>query len=321
MGYYDDRDIPYYWNVADEYVLFDRFFTSAGGGSVWNHMYWIAGVPGNPEGDSIPSEGFGDIPTIFDRLEAKGVSWKFYIQNYDSGITYRTYRTVDDANKGAQVVWAPVLAYERFLDDPRLFGKIVPLEEYYRDLSEGTLPSVAFMVPSGASEHPPGSVAAGERFVRTLHTALMRSSAWSSSAFLWTYDDWGGWYDHVVPPQVDPYGYGYRAPALLVSPYARKGHIDSTTLDFTSGLKFIENNWGVDPLAERDRNANDIVSAFDFSSPPRLPVLLADTREARETYVSRQSDIYRAYAAGVLGPAGAIVLGVLLTRWRRRATS
>jgi phospholipase C len=282
-------------------------------------MYWVAGVPGNPKGDSIPAEGFGDIPTIFDRLEEKGVSWKFYIQNYDPSVTYRTYRTVDDANKGAQVVWAPVLAYERFIDDPRLFGKIAPLSEYYRDLAEGTLPSVAYMVPSGASEHPPGSIQAGERFVRTLHTALMRSSAWDSAAFLWTYDDWGGWYDHVVPPQVDEYGFGYRAPALLVSPYARKGHIDSTTLDFTSGLKFIEHNWGVEPLAERDRRANNILSAFDFAAPPRPPALLPHSRAAAVEFTSYQSDIYLAYGGGLAIPATLIGLGVAVSVWRRRA--
>lgn len=321
MGYYDGRDIPYYWNVADEYVLFDRFFTSAGGGSVWNHMYWVAGVPGNPEGDSIPAEGFGDIPTIFDRLEDKGVSWKFYIQNYDPSVTYRTYRTVDDANKGAQVVWAPVLAYARFLDDPRLSSRIAPLDEYYRDLAEGTLPSVSYIVPSGASEHPPGSVAAGERFVRGLHTALMRSSAWESSAFLWTYDDWGGWYDHVAPPQVDPYGYGYRAPALLVSAYAKRGHVESTTLDFTSGLKFIENNWGVEPLAERDRAANDILGAFDFSQEPRTPALLADHRDPARTFASPQRSIYLAYGGGLLVPTALVLLGAAWSSRRRRATA
>ena len=98
MGYYTDEDLPYYWNIAKEYVLFDKFFTSAGGGSVWNHLYWVAAVPGNPKGDSIPAEGFSKIPTIFDRLEEKGVSWKFYVQNYDPSITYgpiapRTMRT------------------------------------------------------------------------------------------------------------------------------------------------------------------------------------------------------------------------------------
>lgn len=319
LGYYDDRDLPYYWNVADEYVLFDRFFTSAGGGSVWNHMYWVAAVPGNPEGDSIPAEGFGDIPTIFDRLEEAGVSWKFYVQNYDPSVTYRTYRTIDDSNKGAQVVWVPPLAYARFLDDPDLFAKIAPLEDYYEDLAEGTLPSVAYIVPSGASEHPPGSIAAGQRFVRTLHTALMRSSAWESSAFLWTYDDWGGWYDHVVPPQVDEYGYGYRAPALLVSPYAKRGHIESTTLDFTSGLKFIENNWGVEPLAERDRAANDITGAFDFDAPPREPELLADTREVRAASTSPQSVIYLAYGLAIAGPGVVLLLTALVSAWRRRA--
>ena len=320
MGYYDDRDLPYYWNVADNYVLFDRFFTSAGGGSVWNHMYWVAGVPGNPGADSIPADGFGDLPTIFDRLEAKGVSWKFYVQNYDPSVTYRTYRTVDDANRGAQVVWAPVLAYARFLDDPQLFKRIVPLSDYYKDLAAGTLPSVAYLVPSGASEHPPGSVTAGERFVRTLHTALMRSSSWNSSAFLWTYDDWGGWYDHVVPPQVDDHGYGFRAPALLVSPYARRGYVDSTTLDFTSGLKFIEYNWGVEHLAERDLRANNILSAFDFSSPPRPAALLPDKRVSAVAYPSHQADIYRASGAGVGAPMVLIVIGVGIARWRRRAT-
>src|SRR5215217_6556189 len=89
MGHYDDRDIPYYWNVADEYVLFDRFFTSALGGSVPNHMYWATGGPGNRHGDFIPPGGFDD-PTIFDRLQEKGVSWKFYIQNYDPTVSFRS---------------------------------------------------------------------------------------------------------------------------------------------------------------------------------------------------------------------------------------
>jgi phospholipase C len=317
MGYYDGDDLPYYWNVADHYVLFDRFFTSAGGGSVWNHMYWVAGVAGNPAGDSIPADGFGDIPTIFDRLEAKGVSWKFYVQNYDPSVTYRTYRSVDDANKGAQVVWVPLLGYARFLDDPALFDHIAPLEEYYSDVANGTLPSVAYLVPSGASEHPPGSITAGERFVRTLHTALMRSSAWESSAFLWSYDDWGGWYDHVTPPQVDRYGYGYRAPALLVSAYAREGHVDSTELDFTSGLKFIEENWGVEPLAARDRAARNILSAFDFGSPPRRPQLLPDSRVVAPQARSHQQIIYVTYGLGLLAAALAVA-GTTLRPWLLR---
>ncbi len=320
LGYYTGEDLPYYWNIAKEYVLFDRFFTSAGAGSVWNHMYWITGTPGNPKYDSIPPEGFGDLPTIFDRLEAAGVSWKFYVQNYDPSITYRTFRTQDNANRGAQVIWAPLLAYGRYLDNPRLFAKIAPLEEYFQDLQNGTLPSVSFMVPSGASEHPPGSVKAGETFVRSLHTALLRSSAWRSSAFLWSYDDWGGWYDHVVPPQIDAYGYGYRVPTLMIGAQVRRGHIDSTTLDFTSARKFIQYNWGVAPLAARDKAANNLLSAFDFSAAPRAPELTADTLDVPPAPVSHSSVIYRSYGAGILGAIG-ISLLLIVGMWvHRRVT-
>jgi len=306
MGYYNDKDLPYYWNIADNYVLFDRFFTSAAAGSVWNHMFWVTGGPGNPSEDGIPPGGFGKIPTIFDRLQAKGISWKFYIQNYDPKITYRTREGKGD--RGSQVVWAPLLAYDRYLDDPNLFSHIVSMDTYYTDLINGTLPAVSYLVPSGASEHPPGSIQAGERFVRTLINALMRSSSWSTSAFMWSYDDWGGWYDHVPPPKVDPYGYGFRAPALLVSPYAKKGFIDSTVMDFTSMLKFIENNWGLDPLAARDAKANSLDTAFDFKSPPRAPALLGNTRPGNGAPPEpNRLVLYVAYAVA-LGLAGGLIL-------------
>ena len=166
----------------------------------------------------IPPGGFGDLPTIFDRLEEKGVSWKFYVQNYDP----RSPSALRRGERASQIVWVPLLHYDRYLDDPRLNAQDRRPERVLRGPPAGTLPSVAYIVPSGASEHPPGRIQAGQRFVRTLVNALMRSPSWDSSAFMWTYDDWGGWYDHVKPPQVDEYGYGFRVPALLVSPYARR---------------------------------------------------------------------------------------------------
>ena len=297
MGYYDDSDIPFYWNVADQYVLFDRAFTSAAGGSVWNHFYWVTGTPGNPASDSLLSTGFDQVPTIFDRLQAAGISWKFYVQNYRPEINFRNPGSGDDA---AQSVWVPPLNYNRFLDDPALSSRIVDMGQYYKDLADGTLPAVSFMVPSGASEHPPGSIQAGERFVRGLITALMSSTSWNSSAFMWSYDDWGGWYDHVPPPRVDEFGYGFRAPTLLVSPYAKRGYVDSTTIDFTSQLKFIENNWGVEPLAERDRNAKDIVTAFDFSAGPREPVVLSRERTPAEPPDTHSAAVYLSYGFAFL---------------------
>jgi phospholipase C len=102
----------------------------------------------------------------------------------------------------------------------------------------------------------------------------MRSDAWWQSLFLLTYDDWGGYYDHVPPPQVDADGYGFRVPALFVSPYSRRGQIDHTTYDYTSILKFIEDNWHLDPLTARDASANSIAASLDFDAPaaaPRFP--------------------------------------------------
>ncbi len=317
MGYYDDRELPYYWNVADEYVLFDRFFTSAHGGSVENHLFWVAGQAGSPDG-RIPEEGYGDdVLTIFDRLEESGVSWKFYVQNYDPSLNFRTVASAE-SNRAAQVIWCPLLNFPRFIDNPELFKHIVPLDEYYEDLRNGTLPAVSYMVPSGASEHPPGSIFAGERFVQTLINELMRSDAWESSAFMWTYDDWGGWYDHVPPPSVDEFGYGFRAPALLVSPYARQGHVESTVLDFTSFLKFIEENWSLQPLAERDTNASSMMSAFDFSQDPRPPVFISWERHPVIPPEPNRLVLYVTYSSVFVFSAASMGLAALLPGLRRR---
>ncbi len=273
MGYYDQRDIPYYWSLASEYVLFDNFFSSAKDGSFANHMYWITGQqPISSQAGQDLASSLQNVPTIFDRLQAAQVSWKFYVQNYDPSITYRN--VVSAGNRSSQVVWVPLLNFDRFIDNPELSSHIVDLNQYFVDLRQGTLPEVSYIVPSGASEHPPSSVASGERSVKNLIQELMRSSAWDSSAFLLLYDDWGGWYDHVTPPQIDKYGYGLRVPGILASPYAIQGKIDHTQLDFTSVLKFIEYNWGVPSLAYRDANANNFLSAFDFSQTPRQPVFL-----------------------------------------------
>lgn len=315
MGFYDGRDLPYYWNLVKEYVLFDRFFSSARGGSIWNRMYAIAGVPGNSR-NQVPEGGFKDIPTIFDRLQEQGISWKFYVQNYDPALTFRT--RAERPSRLEQVQWVPLLNFDRFLDDPELASRIVDFDEYYTDLENGTLPAVAYVVALGATEHPPVNPVVGERFMKRALQALMISDVWDKSAFLVTYDDWGGWYDHVPPPQIDAYGYGFRVPAFMVSAYAREGYIDSTQLDFTSILKFIEENWGLEPLSERDAQANSIGGAFDFSKPPRLPVFVSldrsDTVEAAEP---RRNMIYIVYGLGLSFAGLVIAAPVARSRIRR----
>jgi phospholipase C len=299
MGYYDGSDIPYYWNLADNFVLFDNFFSSAHDGSGANHMFLVTGTSPTASRGQKLSDILANVPTIFDRLQAAGVSWKFYVQNYDPSITYRNRGT--NANRDSQVVWVPLLSFDRFIDNPMLSSHIVDLSQYYIDLVNGTLPSVAYIVPSGASEHPPSSLDSGQRFVKTIIQELMRSDAWNSSAFFLTYDDWGGWFDHVTPIQVDSFGYGLRVPTLLVSPFALKGKIDSTQYDYTSFLKFIEMNWGVQPLTSRDSQANNLLSAFNFNQKPRPPEYYPIARvNAAPTKIAPTLLIYTFYGLAFL---------------------
>lgn len=315
MGYYDGTDIPYYWNLAGNYVLFDNFFSSASDGSFANHMYWVAAAPPPaPVHGVTMADQLANLPTIFDSLQASGVSWKFYVENYDPKITYRNL--VGQGSKASQVIWVPLLNFARFLDDPKLSSHIVDISQYFVDLNNGTLPAVSYIVPAGSSEHPPENPVVGEREVKNLIQELMRSTAWDSSAFLMTYDDWGGWYDHVIPPQVDKYGYGLRVPALLISPYARQGFVDGTQLDFTSILKFIEQNWNIAPLATRDASANNLLSAFDFKQSPRPADYLPITRQTALVVKKDPSKIiYESYGLGLL--LAILIIGFALIRSRR----
>ena len=317
MGHYDERDVPFSWNVADAYVLFDRFFSSAKGGSLQNHMYWVSGAAGT-DASVIPSTGFGDLQTIFDRLEAAGIDWKFYVQNYDRTVTFRNSQAMID--RPGQVERVPLLAFARFVDDPALSAHIVDLSEYYRDLDQGTLPAVSYIVPAGGGATTETSIRTAERLGQSLINALTRSTAWDSSMLLWTYDGWGGWYDHVAPPQVDANGYGFRVPALLVSPYARRGYVDHTPLDFTSMIRFITTNWDLRPLATRDASAQTFTSAFDFANPGRAPVFLAATRDVGDSRIEpKRAIIFLAYGTALV--AAVALIGIAAIRTKTSSTS
>ncbi len=316
LGYYDGSDVPFSWNAADRYVLFDHFFSSEMGPSDMNHVYWVAAGPANDAAGlyGLPPSGI-QATTIFDELQSSGVSWKFYVENYDPSVNFWTKAALAPATASSQLLWCPLLDIQRFVDDPALASHIVNLNQYYKDLQDGTLPEVAYIIPSGNSEHPPTSLTAGQRFQHGLVTALMASSAWDSSAFMVSYDDWGGWYDHVPPPKRDAYGDGFRVPAYLISPYARRHYIDHTQLDFTSILNFIEQNWRVPPLTGLDATAGSIMGAFDFSKPPRPPEIIPLSRAApTSAHRVPHQVLFASY-----GIATALVLALLAAAiWSRR---
>jgi phospholipase C len=297
LGYYDDRDLPFAWNLASRYVLFDRFFSSARGGSVWNHMFAISATPGNRAADELPPHGYPDTTTIFDRLQGAGIPWRFYVKDYDAT---NTIVNPVVGERASQLLQVPLLAMARVVRSPELRSNIVDMQAFYRDAQAGRLPAVSYIAPGGLSEHPPGKLVGGQTFVRSIVNELMRGPEWNSTAFVLTYDSWGGWYDHVRPPSVDRYGYGFRVPALLVSPYARRGAIDHSTLDFTSILRFIEDNWQLAPLAGRDARAHSIASAFDFSRPPRPPEFVPTGAVAAPVAAARTSVVFWAYGDAIL---------------------
>jgi phospholipase C len=318
MGYYDQRDLPTYWDLASRYALFDRFFSSTNDGQHANRSYWVAANAAPPGSNQQQKNAVYNQPTIFDRLQAANISWKFYVQSYDPN---KTFRTASKTNPTTQPARVPLLNYPRFVDSPELKSHIADMSQYYKDLNDGTLPAVTYMATSGPSERSARSIASGQKVVADLIGNLMLSKYWSSSAFLLSYDGSGGWYDHVKPPQVDKTSYGMRVPALLVSPYARRGHIDHTVLDYTSALAFIEKNWQLAPLAARDASAKSIAPAFDFKASPRLPqVNFGQPTPAKAPLVSI-AVVYLCYIPALLLVVGLVLfasVGPAFGRRRRR---
>ena len=309
MGYYDDRALPFYWKVASDYVLFDHFFSSDQYGIRNNRSYWVSALPAPGGTGRIPAGGYGNQLTIFDRLQAAGVSWKFYVQGYNRT---QTYQSASPANPETQTARVPLVDFRRFTHDQALASHIVGLDQYYRDLQTGTLPAVAYVATSsGYDERSARSVPAGQSLVSTMVTQLMLSRYWDSSALMWSYDGSGGWFDGVRPPEMGSATAGFRVPALLVSAYARQGQVNHAVLDYTSALKFIEQNWRLAPLAARDAQASNLTSAFDFAVDPR-PAALLRAGVAPDTFPVAHPMSHRQVTMVYLLYGGAGAVSVLL---------
>jgi len=269
MGYFNPKLIPYYWDYASQFVLLDNFYTSVMTNSLPNHLYLVAGQSGGLIHDSsagivnfTSSSVHGNtfyFKSIVDELDANHLSWKYYA----GGNSYLNN-------------WNPLPAFASFKNNQSRMGNVVPTGQFSTDVRNGNLSSVSWIMPSTdeESEHPPYDISRGQSDVVSAIDTVMQSSYWNSSAIFVTWDDWGGWYDHVPPPQVDQFGYGLRVPCLIISPYARQGVVDHSQGDFTSILKFIETEYSLAPLTARDASASNLTEAFDFSQAPRAPLTL-----------------------------------------------
>ncbi|MGZ8625296.1 MAG: phospholipase C [Actinomycetota bacterium] len=318
-SYLERDDIPNYWAYADRFVLSDHFFTSMYGPTLPEHLYTVAAQANwivdnksttdhegsycdddtefarrfNPEDArrfeerilelerEINENGsntydladyWGDIrlcfniPVLPDQLEDAGISWKYY------------------ANENAWMNALQMIEHVRF---GPMWEKVQTPETFVRDVRNGEMPAVSWIVPSESyNEHPGGgkSTCAGENwFVHQVNT-IMKSEYWESTAIVLVWDDFGGFYDSVPPPQVDIMGLGPRTPALIISPYTVVGDnpdggaVDSTVYEFSSVLAFIEQVFGLEPMTDRDAEANPLLGAFDFENP-NFDKLILDIRD------------------------------------------
>ena len=197
--------------------------------------------------------------TMRDLLDAKSVSWTYFTNNLH-GYVWNAFEAINAVRNGPE--WGTNI--------------VQPQTKIFDAISGGTLPAVSWLIPDALdSDHPGGHSDSGPSWVASVVNAVGESSYWPNTVVLVVWDDWGGEYDNVPPPQLDGQGLGMRVPFLLVSAYAKQtsasqpGYISHTQYEFGSLLKFIENNWGLGSLGTTDVRANSIIDCFDFTQPPR----------------------------------------------------
>jgi phospholipase C len=309
MSYHDEREIPNYWAYARNFVLHDRMFQANASWSLPQHLFMVSEWSAQCATPDVamsctnalqtPLVGAGvsgsyawtDITYL---LHKAGVSWKYYVAE----------GTEPDCDDDAAVcppvpqrtttpsIWNPLPLFTTVREDSQLVN-IQTLDALEADARTGTLPAVSWVVPNNeVSEHPTALVSTGQDYVTAVINALMQGPEWSSTAIFLAWDDWGGFYDHVVPPSVDVNGYGLRVPSMVISPYAKRGVIDHQTLSFDAYVKFIEDVFlkgkRLDPatdgrpdprpsVRETMSALGDLSSDFDFTQSPRAPFVLPAT--------------------------------------------
>jgi len=296
MAYHSKSDIPNYWTYANNFVLHDHMFEPVASWSFPQHLYMVSGwsakcTSADPMSctDAIqsPMQRTAANPTPFSwtditsQLHHHHVSWGYYL---DHGAGTQAY-----GGTGVPLIWNTLPGFVDVHQNNQV-DNVQNLDKFYIAARTNKLPNVSWIIPNIAdSEHPPGLVSQGQSYVTNLINTIMRGKDWNSTAIFLSWDDWGGFYDHVVPPAVDTQGYGLRVPSLVISPYAKKGYIDHQTLSHDAYLRFIEDDFlggqRLDPqtdgrpdsrpvVRENVKVLGNLIKDFDFKQKPRKLMLL-----------------------------------------------
>ena len=305
------------WRLADDYVLFDRYFSSTRGGSLPNQLHLFTGSDhGLTEGtkQALGTLRFQSPPTMFDQLAKVGVDWGFYSGQLDSvdreAVLDGRYVHDPDQFTPAALYWAPFLALPRFWTDYK--DHFRGQRAFYEDAAKGSLPPVSVVLPE-PTDHPV-NIGSGQERLQSLINGIIKGPEWSSTAVFVVWDDWGGFFDHVPPPG----RLGFRVPMLLVSPWARQGYIASEVHDHTSVLRWILDRFGAPQLPTDSTTSANFDEAFDFSSGPRPRNLVQTEAVVPPTPVGsgQQNTITLGLYVAVL--AGAATVACIGLVWRRR---
>ncbi len=306
MGYHDESDIPNYWAYARNFVLQDKMFEPNASWSLPSHLFMVSAwsakctTPGDPTSCKNALDGpsglnvskndyaWTDLTYL---LHKANVSWAYYLSEGDEPDCADDAMLCTPRKQAVKVpgIWNPLPAFDTVKQDGEL-DNIQTVDKFFAAAKDGKLPAVSWIVPEGkVSEHPPASIAVGQAYVTGLINAAMQGPDWKDTAIFLAWDDWGGFYDHVVPPNVDENGYGLRVPGLVISPYAKTGFIDHQVLSFDAYLKVIEDDFlggqRIDPktdgrpdprttVREDVRVLGDLAQDFDFTQKPSPPFFI-----------------------------------------------
>jgi len=265
MGYWTEEDLPFYYGLARTFPLCDRWFASCLAQTYPNRKFLMCGTAVGQVSTDISQVGKAPPPngTIFERLDAHGISWRNYATDLAQVLLFPD---VYNANK----------------------EKLLTIDRYYADAAAGALPAVALVDPGfldDESEENNADIRVGENFAARVINAVMAGPGWPKTVLIWVYDEHGGYYDHVpppraippddIPPEITPADrpggydrYGFRVPAVIVSPFARRNYVSHRVHDHTSFLKLVETKWNLPALTYRDANASNLLDSLDFRRPP-----------------------------------------------------
>ncbi|SRR6266487_1199230 len=272
---YTHNDIPNYWAYAQQFGLSDNFFTSMASSSTPNHIAMVTAQSGGIDTTSTPKACNSIQNTLaYSKDAADDHLWTFPCYTINSlphilqqnGVSWKYYSTGGN--------WDAPNFIQALSGSP---NDIQSVNQFSNDIQSGNLADVSWVTPPpGQSDHPAQLLQLGQNFVTGIVSTIMKSSYWANTAIFLTWDDWGGWYDHVTPPKPDAFGLGPRTPLIVISPYAKPGYISHQRGEFASFDKFIEENWNLPNLGQRDALAqtSDLMDFFDFNQSPQPPLIL-----------------------------------------------